>query len=135
MRLFGNYLRCLRVKKGLSQENMAYELKISVTAYSKIERGLTGISLERLNQVAKCLEMSMTSIIEFYEREEGTVFQKKSQEQSNYVNASEYNESTILFMETRILELEESLRLLAKTVESLKNIIQELFFNKILKCP
>lgn len=46
----------LRYKKGLSQENMAHELKITQPAYAKIESNETSLSVERLISIAKILD-------------------------------------------------------------------------------
>lgn len=42
----------LREMKELSQENMAESLGMSLAGYSKIERGVTAISLSHLLQIA-----------------------------------------------------------------------------------
>lgn len=128
MKNFYYYLRSLRVQKGLSQENMAYDLNISVTAYSKIERGLTNISLSRLSQIARTLGVSMASLIEYYDDEEYFIYDKKMQGHSNYLYVADYDyDSNALFMESRIADLEKSLRILTKTVDSLKNMLMEAF--------
>lgn len=49
----GLKLRTLRMKRGYSQQNVADDLKISATAYSKIENGRTNITVKRLNQLAE----------------------------------------------------------------------------------
>ncbi len=58
----GNKLRLLRTEKGLRQEDMAEKLSLSVSAYAKLERGETDITLSRIEQIAefyglKALEM------------------------------------------------------------------------------
>ena len=53
-------IRKLRESKDYSQENMAGELNISTSAYSKIERGVTDPSIGRLTQIAKILEVDIT---------------------------------------------------------------------------
>jgi transcriptional regulator with XRE-family HTH domain len=55
----GTNIRVTRVSKGLNQETIAKELGISITAYSKIERGKTNPSVLRLYQIAKCLDVSI----------------------------------------------------------------------------
>lgn len=45
-------IRRLRQNNDLSQDNMADELGITKGAYSKIERGITAISVDRLAQIA-----------------------------------------------------------------------------------
>ena len=44
----GERLREYRIKKGWSQEDMAKTLGMSLTYYGRIERGQSGISLEKL---------------------------------------------------------------------------------------
>jgi transcriptional regulator with XRE-family HTH domain len=57
--IIGTNIRVTRVSRGLNQESIANELGISITAYSKIERGKTNPSILRLDQIAKCLEVSI----------------------------------------------------------------------------
>lgn len=52
----GERIRILRVSKSLSQENIANELNLSVSAYSNIERGKTEISVSRLYHISKILK-------------------------------------------------------------------------------
>jgi transcriptional regulator with XRE-family HTH domain len=59
LRHIGTNIRVTRVSRGLNQESVATELGISITAYSKIERGKTNPSILRLNQIAKCLGVSV----------------------------------------------------------------------------
>ncbi len=53
-------IRKLRESKDYSQENMAGELGISKSAYSKIERGVTDPSVSRIAAIAKILEVEVT---------------------------------------------------------------------------
>ena len=53
-------IRKLRESKDYSQENMAGELGISTSAYSKIERGVTDPSIGRITEIAKILEVNIT---------------------------------------------------------------------------
>jgi transcriptional regulator with XRE-family HTH domain len=55
----GDRIRQLRVVRNLSQENIANELDISVAAYSNIERGVTEITVARLEQIAELFEVSI----------------------------------------------------------------------------
>nr|MBC7611628.1 helix-turn-helix transcriptional regulator [Pseudopedobacter sp.] len=61
--MLGEYIRIERLKKGLSQENMAHMLNISQAAYSKIESEKTIMALPRLYQIAKILELDMNEIL------------------------------------------------------------------------
>ncbi|MGA0556894.1 helix-turn-helix domain-containing protein [Larkinella sp. VNQ87] len=59
----GEKIRHFRVIKKYSQENMAYELNISITAYGNIERGKSDISYSRLKQISDVLEMPVYIIV------------------------------------------------------------------------
>jgi transcriptional regulator with XRE-family HTH domain len=59
----GDQIRVHRTKKKLSQENMANELGISVAAYSRIERGQTNVSINRLEQISACLDVSIPQLM------------------------------------------------------------------------
>jgi transcriptional regulator with XRE-family HTH domain len=50
----------LRKHRGLSQRDMANKLEVNLVSYSKYERGLTSISVERLQQIADLLEVDIT---------------------------------------------------------------------------
>ena len=62
--MLGEYIRIERIKKGLSQENMAFMLDISQAAYSKIESEQTTMTLPRLFKIAKILDLDMNVLLE-----------------------------------------------------------------------
>ncbi len=45
-------IKALRQSRGITQEEFAFRLGISLPAYSKIERGITDISVTRLEQIS-----------------------------------------------------------------------------------
>jgi transcriptional regulator with XRE-family HTH domain len=53
-------IRKLRESKDYSQQNMADELGLSLSAYSKIETGKTDPSIGRITAIAKILEVDIT---------------------------------------------------------------------------
>ena len=61
--VIGDNIRKFRILKGLSQENMAEVLKISLLAYGDIERNKKDITLKRLEQIAKELGTTITGIL------------------------------------------------------------------------
>lgn len=73
----------IRIHKGFSHENMAHELSISQTAYTKLENNETKLSVERLFQIAKILN---TPVYELLDTAPNTVYH-----QNNYDNAIGYN--------------------------------------------
>lgn len=59
-----NRIKKLRLIKGYSHEYMASRLHISQAAYSKIENNQTKLSVERLFQVSKILEVSLADVFD-----------------------------------------------------------------------
>jgi transcriptional regulator with XRE-family HTH domain len=59
----GEKIRRQRVIKGFSQESVAFELGISQNAYSKIERNETEVSVKRIYQIAKALNVPVQSLL------------------------------------------------------------------------
>ncbi|MDF7818502.1 helix-turn-helix transcriptional regulator [Runella sp. MFBS21] len=57
------HIQELRKNKKMSQEYMAYCLGISQKAYSKIESGKTQLSVERLIQIARLLEVNPSQLL------------------------------------------------------------------------
>lgn len=56
-------LKSLREERRYSQEYMALQLGISQNAYSRIELGITKISIERLKSLSKILGVSIHQLI------------------------------------------------------------------------
>ena len=54
----------IRVKKGLSYENMAQDLSITPAAYRKIEIGETKLTVERLFRISEILDTSVAELLE-----------------------------------------------------------------------
>ncbi len=67
MTTLGNKIRGIRILKGLSQENMAEMLDLSLRAYGDIERGSSDVAYSRLEQVAQKLGVSVADILKFGE--------------------------------------------------------------------
>ncbi|MFK5970305.1 MAG: helix-turn-helix transcriptional regulator [Candidatus Marithrix sp.] len=61
-------IRFIREMKGWSQREMAEKLKMSTSGYSSIERGETNIQLSRLEQIAKLLEIKLSELTDFDDR-------------------------------------------------------------------
>lgn len=56
-------IRQIRLQKGLSQENMADMLGLSTTAYGDLERGRTELSVSRLENIAKLLDVPLPDLL------------------------------------------------------------------------
>ena len=58
----GNNIRKVRQLKNYKQEHLADKLNITTASLSKIENGKTDISLSRLYEVAKALEIKIEKL-------------------------------------------------------------------------
>ncbi|GGC09169.1 helix-turn-helix domain-containing protein [Dyadobacter sediminis] len=56
-------IRQIRLQKGLSQENMADMLGLSTTAYGDLERGRTELSVSRLENIARLLDVPLSGLL------------------------------------------------------------------------
>ena len=61
----GDKIRGIRTLKGLSQENMADMLNLSLRAYGDIERGTSDVAYSRLEQIAEKLGVSVQDVLKF----------------------------------------------------------------------
>lgn len=56
-------IKSIRSVKGISQAEMAESLNIAVNNYSKIERGVTELTLSRINEIADILGVTVAEIL------------------------------------------------------------------------
>lgn len=61
---FGEKLRSIRKKKGLSQEELSFRASLHRTYISDIERGSRNVSLENIEKIAKALGVSTKDLLE-----------------------------------------------------------------------
>jgi transcriptional regulator with XRE-family HTH domain len=57
-------LRVIRAERGLSQENVAEMLNLSLNGYSKIERGETDVSLGKVEELARVLNVEVAELLQ-----------------------------------------------------------------------
>lgn len=56
-------IRALRMARGLTQEFMAKKLKMDVANYSRIERGVAKLTVERLQEIAEILHTGISELV------------------------------------------------------------------------
>ena len=66
---FGASVRRLRASRGYSQEGFAHHSGTSRTYMSEIERGVTNVSLDRIEKITEALGLSMSQLLAEVERE------------------------------------------------------------------
>jgi transcriptional regulator with XRE-family HTH domain len=64
----GEKIRGIRTLKGLSQQNMADVLGLSLPTYADIERGKKDVTISRLETIAKELGVTLNDIMNFNDR-------------------------------------------------------------------
>jgi len=61
-------IKFIRQFKGWSQEEMAEKLQMALNGYAKIEQGKVDISLSRLKQISKTLEVELAQLVGLNEK-------------------------------------------------------------------
>lgn len=90
-------IRDLHEDKRLTQAAMAEKLGMSETGYAKIERGESGVKIDRLRQIAQVLEVNIVDLIPF-----GDDVITLSNSNDNFSNSNNFN----LSLEPPALEAE-----------------------------
>lgn len=112
-------IKGIRLKKGLSQEEVAEKLGMNQSNYARLENGKTDIKFERLAQIAKALEMSVGTLLDYDEKAELT------EDARFYFDSLQEKIKEIEKLKEHIAELEEDTILLEK-IEKLEEKIKEL---------
>ncbi len=61
----GDNIKKFRELKNLTREQIASDLKMSLSNYSKIERGEIDLTISRILEIANILEVDMSQILNF----------------------------------------------------------------------
>jgi transcriptional regulator with XRE-family HTH domain len=120
-------IRFFREQKKWSQEEMAARLGISTNGYAKLERGESALSFARLKQIATVLEIELTELLNFGEKNVFYITGDNAQNNSccnqfsNIHSANNPDEAKIqLQLEKLYLIVQQQ----SKEIEYLKEIIQ-----------
>jgi transcriptional regulator with XRE-family HTH domain len=116
----GKKIKQLRELKNFSQEYMASQLKMSVPGYGRIERNEVDVSMERANQIANVLGISLTELISFDEK---YIFNNYANNQNAFVINSELHQDENKTMKELIDYLKQQL-------EAKDALIKELVLGK-----
>lgn len=81
-------IRLIREAKGLTQEEAAEKLKMSVNGYGDIERGVTDIKVSKLESIAEILEIKLSELFELNEKSNFNVNFCKQKQNKFYINSS-----------------------------------------------
>lgn len=59
----GQSVRYLRLKKGISQEELAFDAGLNLNSISTFERGINNIKIKNLQKIAIALEVKIEDIL------------------------------------------------------------------------
>ena len=104
----GDRIRYLRAAEGMTQANMAEELGMTTSAYSKIERAEINIPLNRVYQIAEVLEVP---VISFFEEEQPYLVKEPPGPKYGYASISELEDlkNLIRNLQMQVEKLKDSL--------------------------
>lgn len=96
----------MRELNQLSQQNMADKLQMSINGYSKIERGETRLTVERMKQIAEIFKIDVTELL--HEEEKHCILVIGEQYHSNnghniQIQNHDYMENQIELEKLRLL--------------------------------
>lgn len=112
----GANIRNFRELKGLTREQMAHDLNLSVSAYGNIERNQTDLTISRIQQIAEILEVEMSQILNFdasqvFNIEHNDVFNARAHSKTEYHSPSdEYRDKYIKMLEAENEQLKAFLK-------------------------
>jgi len=117
-------IRFFREQKKWSQEEMAARLGISTNGYAKLERGESALSFARLKQIATVLEIELTELLNFGEK---NIFYVIGDNTNSSQFGDNIHSTTSVSEEKMQLQLEKLYLIVqqqSKEIEYLKEIIQ-----------
>lgn len=91
--LIGNRIKAKRKEKGITQENLAEKLSVSVGYISQLERGKTKISLDTLSKISDATDCDIADLIKD-SSSESTVYAQE--EFFTYLQKLNSNERAVL---------------------------------------
>lgn len=103
-------IKQIRELKNFTQEYVAQKLGLSTRAYSKIETGETQLTINRLNEISKVLEIEPMQLLGFDD--------KKIFNINNSTGNNGYN--NIFFPEKLVQQYEETIQSLKEQIQLLK---------------
>src|SRR5690554_7125312 len=107
----GDNIKKFRELKNITREQLASELGLSVSGYSKIERGEIDLTISRVQEIAQILEVDVLQILNFDATQVFNVSHNQFvqelgvKEVQNFTQTDDYREKYIKMLETEIERL------------------------------
>ena len=108
MNNIGDTIKKFRELKNFTREKIAAELKMSLSNYSKIERGEIDLTLSRINQIANVLEIDISQILNFDATQIFNISNNKvvqgigAKAENMHFHSDDYKEKYIIMLEKEI---------------------------------
>lgn len=122
-------IRKLREAKEWSQEQMAEKMHMSLSGYSKIERGETKLYLDKLEQIAQVLDIDIVELMSSSERSICFQINENTSLSSNFYGNNEALQIEIEKLKLSLSYTQQLLEQKDAEINALKDII-ELLKNK-----
>ncbi|OUD16230.1 helix-turn-helix domain-containing protein [Thioflexithrix psekupsensis] len=126
-------IKFFRRTKGFTQEEIAEKLNITPVAYSNLERGESNISMKRLEEITKAIDIELLDLLSFGEKNVIVLHADTYNSSNSFlqflqnVNIPEnFNVRSIELEKANLLieQQNEQIDLLRQDIEHLKEIIQ-----------
>ncbi|OFY87053.1 MAG: hypothetical protein A3F72_17775 [Bacteroidetes bacterium RIFCSPLOWO2_12_FULL_35_15] len=111
--MIGDNIKKFRELKNITRETMASELSMSLSGYSKIERGEIDLTLSRIQQIAQILDVDMSQILNFdasqiFNVSNNNLVQGLGAKAENmHFHTDDYKEKYIKVLEAEIIRLKK----------------------------
>lgn len=87
MKSLGEKIRYYRTLRDWTQDDMADKMKLSLPAYSKIERNITDVSYSRLKQIAQIFGITLAELVTLSDKPlESETLRKELAEKEKEIN-------------------------------------------------
>ena len=111
MNNIGDNIKKFRELKNITREQIAADLKMSLSNYSKIERGEIDLTISRVQEIANVLEVDMSQILNFDATHIFNTSNNKSiqgvfgRAENTHFHGDEYKEKYIALLEKEVVRL------------------------------
>lgn len=115
LELIADNIKNLRELKKVTRETMAEELKMSLSGYSRIERGEVDLTISKIFKISEVLEVDISKVLNFDAKEVFNIYNNATviggkNETANYTAEDKYREKYILLLEQEIERLKSNLK-------------------------
>ncbi|MBR0574589.1 MULTISPECIES: helix-turn-helix domain-containing protein [Pasteurellaceae] len=123
-------IRMVRETHNWSQEDMADKLAMSTNGYAKIERGETGLHLDKLEKIAKVFDMDLVELLSVSDKSVICLVNENSTNSSNYYGSSQELSTEIEKLKLTLIHKDELLSEKEREIKTLQTLVEALQVKK-----